>query len=191
MTKYIIGLTGQAGSGKTFAADKLSQKLDFEYIDLDRIGHELLTKDDVINEICKLFGRELLDNNKINRKKLADIVFADQLKLDQLNLIMHPLIKEEAQFKIKSTNHSIILIVGALLDEIKLISICNKIITITPDTKEHQEFLGEKKRVIKHQRNMKFYESNADFVIFNDFRKQFIDKFINLVQNLIQEHSTL
>lgn len=185
MTKFIIGLTGQAGSGKTYAADHLKRKIDFEYIDLDKIGHNLLNRLDVSAKICTVFGDQILECGEISRKKLGDIVFNNQSKLDQLNLIMHPLIKKETQSIIKTSTKSTIVIVGALLEEIKLISICNKIITITASQKDQEAFLGDKKRIVKYQKNIKFYEKKSDFVVFNDFRKEFIDKFINLVQNLI------
>ena len=191
MTKFIIGLTGQAGSGKTFAADHLKQKIDCEYIDLDKIGHSLLNKIEVRTKICTVFGDQVLECGEVSRKKLGDIVFNNQAKLDQLNLIMHPLIKKETQSIIKNSSKSTIMVVGALLEEIKLISICNKVITVTASLKDQEKLLGDKKRIVKYQKNIKFYEKKADFVVFNDFRKQFIDKFINLVQNLIQENSKL
>jgi dephospho-CoA kinase len=191
MTKFIIGLTGQVGSGKTFAANQLCNHIDFEYIDLDKIGHDLLTKKDVISKLCNVFGHQILDMNKINRKTLGDIVFNDHLKLDQLNLIVHPLIKKETQLKINATTKSTILIVGALLEEINLISICHKIITITASEKDQFKYLGKKKKIVKHQKKIKFYEKMADFVVLNDFKKEFIDKFIILVQTLIQENLNL
>ena len=46
-------------------------------------------------QICSLFGEQILAaDQKIDRKKLGAIVFADQEKLAMLNAIVHPAVKE-------------------------------------------------------------------------------------------------
>ena len=184
MTKLILGLTGQVGSGKTFAADELQKKVSFEYIDLDKIGHELLSDKTVQKQLCKSFGYKILKDNSICRKTLGEIVFSDSEKLNQLNIIMHPEIKAKTVRLISKTQQRLVIIVGALLDEINLISICNKIINISVEEKDQLKNIGIKKRVIKHQKSKMFYKKMADITIKNTYDKEFIDKFINLVQNL-------
>ncbi len=185
----VIGLTGQVGVGKTFAADNLSTYFDFEYIDLDKIGHLLLEKNEIKQKLIQEFGDSILLNNKVNRKVLGDIVFSDTNKLLQLNLIVHPLIKREVSLIIKSSPKALILIVGALLEEIKLTSFCDNIILINAAPQQRDRILGDKKKIKKYQRNIEYYKKNADYIILNNYSKEFIDKLVNLVENLIREQS--
>ncbi|MFO7880960.1 MAG: dephospho-CoA kinase [Kosmotogaceae bacterium] len=125
----VVGLTGKAGSGKTMISKVLSNK-GLVLHELDRIGHEILRKispDLLINN----FGKNVLDKNgKINREKLGDIVFSDQVKLQQLNSMIHPKIYKEVKKQITFDRESDHLIDGALLFDIGLSDLCDYIIWI-------------------------------------------------------------
>jgi len=102
--KPIIGILGGVGSGKSTVAAEFA-KLGCAVIDADKIAHELLEQKAVKEKIVGLFGRAILDSaGKIDRKKLADIVFADADKLSSLNKIIHPPVLERARQLIKRHN---------------------------------------------------------------------------------------
>ncbi len=86
-----IGLTGGIGSGKTTISN-LFAELGISIIDADVIAHEIIQPDrQAHTEILDLFGSNiLLENREIDRKKLRQLVFNDQKKLDQLEKITHP-----------------------------------------------------------------------------------------------------
>jgi dephospho-CoA kinase len=98
----IIGITGSIGSGKTTAA-KIFSKCHFTRIDADETGHNLIKKSSLAyKKIIKEFGNEILDKDKnIDRKKLGNVVFEDNKKLNILNSIMHPMIIQKVKNKIK------------------------------------------------------------------------------------------
>jgi len=99
--KPIIGILGGIGSGKSTVAAEFA-KLGCKVIDADKIAHRLLDKKDVREKIIRLFGECILDlKGKIDRKKLADIVFGDAGKLASLNKIIHPLVLQRAEELIK------------------------------------------------------------------------------------------
>ena len=85
------GLTGGIASGKSAVAEMM-RELGCYVLDADRMAHRLIEPgqpayDDVVRE----FGREILDEQgRIVRPKLADIVFADPVRLARLNAIVHP-----------------------------------------------------------------------------------------------------
>jgi len=64
-------------------------------IDTDRIVHELLSQDkEIIERVNNLFEIDVKDNEgKIDRKKVGNIVFNDKNKLEQLEKILHPEVK--------------------------------------------------------------------------------------------------
>ena len=99
--KPIIGIIGGMASGKSTVAAELA-KLGCKVIDADKIAHELLDRTAVKKKIIGLFGRTILDSTgKIDRRKLAGVVFDDAGKLLSLNGIIHPLVLERAEELIK------------------------------------------------------------------------------------------
>lgn len=91
-----IGLTGGYATGKTKTAG-MFLKLGAEVIYADRIAHKFMRPySPVWKNIVKNFGKEILSaGNKINRKRLGDIVFCDWKLLKKLNRLVHPSVKVE------------------------------------------------------------------------------------------------
>ena len=99
--KPIIGILGGIGSGKSTVAAEFA-KLGCKVIDADKIAHELLDEPAVKEKVVGLFGRTILDPaGKIDREKLAEVVFADADRLLLINEIIHPLVLQQAQELIK------------------------------------------------------------------------------------------
>ena len=95
--KPVIGILGGIGSGKSTIAAEFS-KLGCKVIDADRIAHELLQEPHVREKVVGLFGQAVLDSSgKIDRRKLAEIVFADDHMLASLNAIIHPIVLQRTQ----------------------------------------------------------------------------------------------
>lgn len=92
----IIGLTGNIASGKS-AISYILKNLGAEVVDMDKIGKQIqeVNYKKVIEKIEKRFGKEIIENEKINRKKLGSIVFSDKQALIDLNSIMIPLMTEK------------------------------------------------------------------------------------------------
>jgi dephospho-CoA kinase len=87
----VIGLTGGIGSGKSTVSQFLAE-LGAEIVDADKIGHmSYLPGTDSWRELVKTFGKGILtEDNTIDRKKLAAIVFNQPEKLKLFNSIVHP-----------------------------------------------------------------------------------------------------
>ncbi|MBF1336679.1 MAG: dephospho-CoA kinase, partial [Leptotrichia sp.] len=96
----VIGLTGGIGTGKSTVSRKLREK-GYPVIDLDIISREVITYPEVIDELVRNFGNEILEEQNevsgkksISRNKLRQTVFKDEKKVAVLNSIMHPPIVE-------------------------------------------------------------------------------------------------
>lgn len=91
----IIGLCGRSGSGKgTFC--QIAQENGFKVIDCDAVYKALVSEiTPCLLEIAKHFGEDAINNNSLNRRYLAPIVFSSPQKLNLLNSITHKYIKEE------------------------------------------------------------------------------------------------
>jgi dephospho-CoA kinase len=90
-----LGLTGGIASGKSAVAAML-REMGFAVLDADSLAHRLIEPGlPAYEEVVREFGPSVLDsNNRIDRAKLAAVVFADRAKLDRLNAIVHPRVKE-------------------------------------------------------------------------------------------------
>jgi dephospho-CoA kinase len=94
-----LGLTGGIASGKSAVASML-RELAFQVIDADSVAHQLTEPGQPAHqEILREFGAAVVGpDGRVDRSKLATVVFADRAKLDRLNAIVHPRV-EEAVFQ--------------------------------------------------------------------------------------------
>lgn len=97
----IIGLTGSIATGKSQVSNYLKDK-GIKVIDADLIARDVANYKSVKNKIKKEFGDDLYKDDKLDRKKLAEIIFARKIYRQKLNSIMHP----EIYKKIKKESDS-------------------------------------------------------------------------------------
>lgn len=95
MPRLLIGLTGNIATGKSEVA-RMLRRLGAVVIDADQIAREIVQPGrPALTEIVRAFGADiLLPNGELDRKKLARIVFSDPRKLQQLEAITHPAVRQ-------------------------------------------------------------------------------------------------
>ncbi len=93
--KYVIGLTGNIGSGKTTVLRMLEQ-LGAKAVDADELVHEVMQQGSPIwQAIVDTFGEGVLTpQGDIDRKKLGSLVFDNAEALRRLEEIVHPAVDE-------------------------------------------------------------------------------------------------
>jgi dephospho-CoA kinase len=97
----LLGLTGGIGSGKSMVASMFTQ-LGADIIDADQLAREVVEPGQpALEEIATAFGKDiLLPDGRLNRGKLARIIFADPVARGTLNAITHPRIRERMDAEI-------------------------------------------------------------------------------------------
>ncbi len=173
--KKIIGITGGLATGKTTVADMFVQKGAVK-IDADRIAHGLLKEDQKIRDkVIDAFGEGILTGGKIDRKKLANIVFKDKDKLKKLTNILHPRIIENIKERIEKEGDKIIVIDAPLLMEAGLEEMMDVIIVVKAE--RHTQIKRavnrgiseeEAEAIIKNQMPLSEKIKKADYVIDNE-----------------------
>jgi dephospho-CoA kinase len=80
----LIGIVGKSGAGKSFLVNKMiCFDNDIIHIDIDKIGHSILKRKDVIENIIDIIGnKEIIVNGVVDRKKIGSIIFNDLKKYD-------------------------------------------------------------------------------------------------------------
>lgn len=142
---FVLGLTGGIGTGKSTAARYLVSK-GLIHIDADAISRKLTEKvpgeaNPVLEEIGIAFdGADpdgsgvLREDGSLDRKKMAEIVFADPDKKQMLEDILFRHIIAEIRRRIDAAGEGdLILLDVPLLFESGLDCLCDKVITVTAD----------------------------------------------------------
>jgi dephospho-CoA kinase len=90
-----VGLTGGLASGKSFVGRSLGD-LGCLLIQADVLGRQVLEQGgETYEAVVATFGNQILDpDGKINRRRLARMVFSDSEQLAKLNALVHPPVKE-------------------------------------------------------------------------------------------------
>ena len=128
MDKFVIGLTGNIGTGKS-AIMKVAAGQGAETIDADKVVHHILATNDAVKEQIKsTFGPEMLDDEgHINRAALGGIVFADPIMLSKLEGILHPVVRTSIIETVNNSTASLVMIEAIKLLEGPLKELCNRI----------------------------------------------------------------
>lgn len=111
---YIIGITGEAGAGKTVVLSYLENNYPCKVIMADLIGNEVKQPGARCYEnVINLLGTDIiLPDKTLNKELIAERIFKDKELLEKINAIIHPAVHDEIFEKINelSKNREIIFI---------------------------------------------------------------------------------
>jgi dephospho-CoA kinase len=95
-----IAVTGPFASGKsTFV--RLLGELSAETVSADEIVHDLLAEDEAtISSVVERFGDDVRGEQGVDRRTLGRKVFGDPEALQDLENVLHPLVRRETQRRI-------------------------------------------------------------------------------------------
>jgi len=176
----VIGLTGGVGSGKSLAAEILRDITGGELLIADHLGHVAMEKGNPgYARILETFGEGMLSpDGQIDRKKLAELVFQDEEGLNQLNRIVHPLVKGylEERIAAKREEEGVIILESAILFETGCDRLCDEVWYVwVPEQvriqrlRESRGYSREKSRAIMAQQmGEEAYRSRCQKIIRND-----------------------
>lgn len=170
----VIGLTGNYGMGKSTVAE-MFKELGAVIIDADLIVRELFEEQEVISEIKKAFGEDILQKTEINKKMLAEIVFEHPNLRISLEDILHPRVFEKIDEKIKKLpKDSIVIIEAPVIFERGYQNRFDRIITVFTDEDTAVSRLKEKgilkedaRKRLKSQFPVEIKISKSDYAIDN------------------------
>jgi dephospho-CoA kinase len=136
--KLCIGLTGGIGSGKSTVA-RLFEEHGAGIIDTDVIAHDLThANGKAIAAIRAAFGGNFItDDGALHRAKMRELIFSDPSAKQRLELILHPLIREQAKSQLQQlqTAAYIIIVVPLLAESPAFQQLVQRILVVDCDEK--------------------------------------------------------
>lgn len=177
MDKFIFGITGPTGAGKSTVSE-IFRRLGVYVADADKASRIIMQKGGkCLEEIVTAFGDGILTSDReLDRRSLAKIVFNDNDKLKLLNKITHKYIKEYLINEINDAKSTIVAIDGAVIIGSPVMELCKKMVVVTADVQTRIKRITERDGIdikmasdrINSQMSNAEYESFADYVIENN-----------------------
>jgi dephospho-CoA kinase len=171
-----IALTGGIGSGKSLAAE-FFEELGAVVIDSDQLARDAIERGTPgFDEVVASFGDAILSGGEIDRAKLAEIVFKDEIARRNLEAIIHPRVRDIAtRIAARVPQDGVVINQIPLLFETNGKSRCDVVITIASTLENRKARLAlrgmksyEIERRINAQASDEQRASIADIVIEND-----------------------
>ena len=145
--KYVIGLTGNIGTGKSVVR-RMLEHLGAYGIDADQLSHRAMSKGAPgYDRIIQHFGQWVVGaDGEIDRKKLGKLVFSDEQALKVLEDILHPLVNQALDFIIKRVKHKVIVIEAIKVFESDLSKVCDRFwVTYAPPEVQYKRLVSKRK----------------------------------------------
>ena len=174
----IIGITGSSGAGKSTVCEILEAYYKVTIINADKVARKLSKRGtNYVIDIISKFGKSIVDENgELKRRKLAEIIYNDPKKREELNKCTFKYIKKEIERQIKKAQTDTIIIDAPLLFESELNKICDKVIGVISNrelqierivARDDIDYEDAEKRLNAQQTN-EFYMNKCDAIIENN-----------------------
>ena len=161
-----IALTGNIASGKS-TVQKILEENGYKVLDTDKTAHELLDCLDAIKEEFPY----CIENDKISRPKLGEIVFSDKNAKEKLGSILHPEIRKKiSDFFTENAAEKVVFVGIPLLFEANMTDLFDKILLIYTD-----DVIREKRLILRNKYSLHHARLRMNSQIPQDKKKSLCD----------------
>jgi dephospho-CoA kinase len=136
--KFVIGLTGNIGTGKSVVR-KMLEHLGAYGIDADALANRAIAKGaPAYQPVVDLFGKWILaPDQQIDRAKLGRLVFSNPDALESLEKIVHPLVGQALDILIRRSQQDVVVVEAIKLIEAGLAEKCDSLwVTYAPQEQQ-------------------------------------------------------
>lgn len=107
----IISICGKSGSGKSTLAKNLKKEIKNSFlIDIDKIAHNIYNIEECFEEMVQHYGKDILTDHNIDRKKLSKIVFSSKKEMQVLENITWKYMERVMDYQIEKEKDKIIIL---------------------------------------------------------------------------------
>ena len=190
-----VGLTGGIGSGKTLVGE-IFNHLGIPVFNADLESKNIINTDiEIVRYLKNKFGDDIYTPDGINRQKMASIIFNDKKVLAEVNLIIHPKVREyfiKWMNNFKNTPYVIeeaaILFESEAYKELDItINVhADELIRINRVVERDRTNIEAVKSRMKNQLSDKERIALADFTIDNDGNKMILPQILEIHNQIIK-----
>lgn len=194
MSKVLVGITGGIGSGKSVVS-KILKIIGYPVYDSDTEARRLNEQDpDVKQQLMAAFGEDIYADGKLNKPKLASLIFQSDENRLLVNSIVHPAVKRDFLQWAERQQTDIVFLEAAILYESGFNEFMNKVVAVTaPEDVRVQRAIkrdnATEQQVVNRihsQMNQDELARMADYVVVNDNCLPLLPQVEALVNNLKQ-----
>ena len=187
-----IGLTGGIGVGKTFVAD-IFQKIGYTVFSADTEAKKCMQESkDLKSAVIQNFGDEMYKNEVLQKEKLANIVFNDSEKLNELNQLVHPFVQLEFENWCKNQTSKFVIKEAAILFESRANKGLDAVICVSSAMEVRIKRVMERdkcsrEKVMKRiamQMPQETKEKLSDFVIVNAENEKILPQILSICKRI-------
>ncbi len=185
----IIGICGKSGSGKTTLAKEIMnqgnicKKQEAIHVDIDQIGHRVLELETVKEQLGEEFGTNIIENNVVNRKKLAQKTFNSEKNMQKLIDITWPSMQDIINDLIILNKENIIILDWQLLQKTEYFNMCDITVLLEIPYKIRKERCLERDKITEEQFDLREkasynYNKKAFDIILTELHQKNIRKVV-------------
>ncbi|TAN41838.1 MAG: dephospho-CoA kinase [Nitrospirae bacterium] len=142
-----VGLTGNYGMGKSTVSG-MFRDLGASVIDTDKVVSELFEDEEVRKELKNCFGDDVIEDGKVNKELLSEVVFTDPSTRISLENILHPRVFQRTEQMTKqiaaSAPEAVVIIEATVIFERGYQNRFDRIVTVYTDEDTAIERLAAK-----------------------------------------------
>lgn len=188
-----IGLTGGIGAGKSVVA-RIIESMGYPVFYSDFEAKNLVNKDPIIRkELNSLVGEDLFNNDELNRKRLAELIFNSPDLRASVNRIIHPRVREHfSNFCREKGEDQLIFNEAAILFETGAYKNFDKNVLVTAPEELRIRRVMNRDHVsaqeVRHRLNAQWTDAQkielADFILVNDEKTPLLRQVEELIDQL-------
>ena len=189
-----LGITGGIGSGKSSVCELL-RVMGIPVYDCDKEASRLMNQSSAIREqLIRLVGEGVSDaGGTLNRKMLADFMFADALRVKAVNAIVHPAVRADfCRWAEERNEEPVVAMESAILYEAGMQDVVDAVVLVYAPAKERLQRAmardGASSKQIQRRIDSQLPDENkmalADYVIRNAEADAITPQVVKLLRGL-------
>ncbi len=188
-----LGVTGGIGSGKTSVC-RVFNVLGIPVFSADPEARQIMENDEgIIRRINSIAGKNLYINGSLDRMELATLIFNDQILLDKVNSLVHPVVFDHFKRWELEQSAPYVIMEAAILFESGASKLVDRIVTVVAPMEErvdrviHRNNLS-REQVMERMRNQMDDETrirSSDYVIQNSENDLIVPAILKIHEDIL------